>query len=169
MFRYVQRVWQYIHGLPLPDDKGISQSLHTSSTSAEKPQSPKRRPGASTGERSSHRKSILQRSRTINHVPENCNSDHNGQQDESLIIHLSNGRDHNHSSVGFNHDQVSNHYFNLYVWLSVLVMFTGVYPSVKLGVSSPFSSKISAMDKAELFLNNFEATHYLLFPNSYVC
>ena len=112
MFRGYGSTFTVCHS---PMIKRMSQSLHTSSTSAEKPQSPKRRPGASTGERSSHRKSILQRSRTINHVPENCNSDHNGQQDESLIIHLSNGRDHNHSSVGFNHDQVSNHYFYLYV------------------------------------------------------
>lgn len=81
---------------------------------AEKPQSPKRRQtGAGTGERSSHRKSILQRSRTINYVPENCNSPPDHQDN---LIHLSNGRSHLNSSAGFHHDQVGN-YLPKWIWI----------------------------------------------------
>ena len=83
---------------------------------AEKPQSPKRRQTGTggTGERSSHRKSILQRSRTINYVPENCNSPPDHQDN---LIHLSNGRSHLNSSAGFHHDQVSGFGFGYFLHL----------------------------------------------------
>ena len=84
---------------------------------AEKPQSPKRRQtGTGTGERSSHRKSILQRSRTINYVPENCNSPPDHQDN---LIHLTNGRSHLNSSAGFHHDQVGTLKW-IWVWLYFL-------------------------------------------------
>ena len=107
----------YSHFWRVFDIWPICATVHSASTAsatspassscivAEKPQSPKRRQTGTggTGERSSHRKSILQRSRTINYVPENCNSPPDHQDN---LIHLSNGRSHLNSSAGFHHDQV---------------------------------------------------------------
>ena len=115
-FWRVLAIWTHSATVHSASTASATSPASSSCIVAEKPQSPKRRQTGTggTGERSSHRKSILQRSRTINYVPENCNSPPDHQDN---LIHLSNGRSHLNSSAGFHHDQVSGFGFGYFLHL----------------------------------------------------